>query len=216
MTKRRSLLIASVVSFLLLNGSCVSVHLSTRGRVVGPDGSPVDAFILYWYRGDRFNPVCSSSYTRPGSLVRTEADGSFVIPGTVHFHLPYPLQSWTRLEAMVYSAAAHSGRSFLLEKDLEQVVLEDHGEDPAKWYDAAQDMLLEAHAIASANETESPQHEVPEELARDLRDALRSEWLLFRERYGALPFRPGDPRRWASVADRALRSLAALEARSAR
>jgi hypothetical protein len=117
---------------------------------------------------------------------------------------------------MVYSVETHSGRSFLLEKDLEQVVLDDYGGDPGRWHDAAQDALLEAHAIASAEETESPNHEVPEELAREFRNALRREWILFRERFGALPFRPGDPRRWASFADRALTSLTTLEAKSAR
>ena len=216
MKKRRSFLIAFAVSFILFNGSCVSFHLRTRGHVVRPDGRPVDAFVLYWYRGDRFNPVCSSSYTRRGSLVRTEADGSFVIAGTIHFHLPYPLQTWTRLEAMVYSAETHSVRSFLLGKDLEQVVLDDHGGDPAKWREAAQIALLEAHTIASAKEAESPRHEVSEELQREFRSALREEWVLFREKFGALPFRPGDPRTWASFADRALRSLEALEAKSAR
>ncbi len=216
--KRRRLLIFSAVSLVVLGGTCISVHPSSQGTVVRPDGKPVSgAFVLYWYRGVRFNPVCSSSYSRPGSLVHTETDGSFTIPGAVHFHLPYPLQGWTRLEAMVYSVETHSGTRLADAGGLDRVTLEDHGLkgiDPAKWHDAANEALIAAHAIASSAEADSPKHDVPAGSQREFRRALRREWILFREKFGSRPYRPGDPRRWSSFADDALRALDALEAKA--
>jgi hypothetical protein len=213
-TRRRRILLLIGLFTLALNPSCLSVHFKVHGRAERADGRPVtDVIVFYSYRGEAWNPVCSSSYTRPGSVARSGAAGAYEIPGAIHFHKPYPLQGGTRVEALVYSPETHALLRVQGKGQLERPVLDDHGEDPEKWHTAAREALQACFDAAPREGGAPAKFDLAPEARRELHAALRREWRLFREKFGDRPFRPGDPRRWGSFADDAIRALDDLDGR---
>ncbi len=175
---RRRLFLAAIAAVLFLNLSCLSFHFPREGMLVGPGGEALPgALIFYSYRGDSYNPACSSSYLREGTVVRADDHGRFRIGGTIHFHRPYPLQGGTRLDGAVYSTKTHSLVPLKGGDDLSILKLEDHGQDPIRWHEYAERLLIEFLPSLDGAEAGTVLYRgVPLEERRRLCADLRAEW----------------------------------------
>jgi len=141
---RLTLFALGAIAVLALVAS-VSILPAKTFQVVDDGGRGVpDAVVVYHYHGYRFNPVCTSTYDRPGSIVHADAEGRFRIPASVHWHQPSPLEEGPELTLdLVYSPRLHATLGTIEARsdrvpgrlDWEQglLTLADHTDDPAAW-----------------------------------------------------------------------------------
>lgn len=103
MSRFRRLVLILLIGLVALGAiASAGVVMPRTVRAVGPDGAPVDVWIAYYYEGYRFNLVDTISYSRPGAIARTNADGALRLAGT--FYWRFPLDGWLRHRVILLSA----------------------------------------------------------------------------------------------------------------
>ena len=145
--------------------ACVAFTPRFPGRVEALDGrSLTGAHVAYRYRGSRFNFVDSLSYERAGGVLRTSADGSFVIPGLWHLRKPLdgrlePWIEWVYVPQLHHAygpiAKLTESRPGLMEVDWQsgRIRLADLSDDPEGWERTVQ--LLQREGLAEEADTEA-------------------------------------------------------------
>lgn len=74
---------------IVIAATTISRAPTTAYRLVDDAGEPVaGAYIAYYHKGYRFNFVDTLTYERPGTILRTDAEGRFEIAGFWHLHRP--------------------------------------------------------------------------------------------------------------------------------
>jgi len=68
---------SAVLLTLVIAAASISIAPETKGKLLDDKGDPVEGvYIVYYYRGYRFNLVDSITYWRPGSIIRADSIGS--------------------------------------------------------------------------------------------------------------------------------------------
>jgi hypothetical protein len=107
----RRLRLAAVVIALLLVAGSVSYSCGRTYTFVDEANAPVDPiYVAFYHSGSRPNPVHPVSY-RASTLrvIRSDAPGQLVIPGKLHVHLPFPIETHPSVEVeLVYAPRMHN------------------------------------------------------------------------------------------------------------
>ena len=107
----RRLRLAAVVIALLLVAGSVSYSCGRTYTFVDEANAPVDPiYVAFYHSGSRPNPVHPVSY-RASTLrvIRSDASGQLVIPGKLHVHLPFPIETHPSVEVeLVYAPRVHN------------------------------------------------------------------------------------------------------------
>lgn len=140
---RRVTLILVIGLIAIGAATSVGVVMPRTVRIVGPDGTPVEAWAAYHYDGYRFGLVETLTYTRAGAIARPDPDGNLHLPGRIYLRLP--IDGWLghRIDllyapnlhaAISYPLAADpSSRSFSRSDDGGTISLADRTDDPEMW-----------------------------------------------------------------------------------
>ena len=107
---RRLRLVAVVIALLLVAGS-VSYSCGRTYTFVDEANAPVDPiFVAYYHSGSRPNPVHPVSYRATTlRVIRSDAPGQLVIPGKLHVHLPFPIETHPSVDVeLVYAPRLHN------------------------------------------------------------------------------------------------------------
>jgi hypothetical protein len=107
----RRLRLAAVVIALLLVAGSVSYSCGRTYTFVDEANAPVDPiYVAFYHSGSRPNPVHPVRY-RASTLrvIRSDAPGQLVIPGKLHVHLPFPIETHPSVEVeLVYAPRVHN------------------------------------------------------------------------------------------------------------
>jgi hypothetical protein len=112
---RRSIMsrlrVAAVVIALLLVAGSVSYSCGRTYTFVDEANAPIDPiYVAYYHSGSRPNPVHPVSYrASPLRVIRSDAPGQLVIPGKLHVHLPFPIETHPSVDVeLVYAPRVHN------------------------------------------------------------------------------------------------------------
>ncbi len=103
---------------VLLVAASVSYNRGYTLDIVDSDGSPQTAYALYHHQGYSLNPAHAVSYNATRlTVIRSDAHGRLTIPGAVHVHWPFPLQTHPTLWIdMIYVPRMHNGWARIVER----------------------------------------------------------------------------------------------------
>ena len=112
---------------LLLAAASVSYTPGYTLQIVDSSERPQTAYALYTHQGSSLNPVHPLSYTARGvTVVRSDEQGRLRIPGALHVHWPFPLQTPPRLWVrMIYVPRMHNAWS--------RIVVHSPQSEPGVW-----------------------------------------------------------------------------------
>jgi hypothetical protein len=146
MSRRR---LAAVVIALLLVAGSVSYSCGRTYTFVDEANAPVDPiYVAYYHSGSRPNPVHPVSYRATTlRVIRSEVAGQLVIPGKLHVHLPFPIETHPSVEVeLVYAPRLHSAwrrlhvdappmpMLFGLDQDRRKATVVDASTKPDAWH----------------------------------------------------------------------------------
>jgi hypothetical protein len=193
---------AVVLVTLAVAAASISISPETKGKLVDEKGKPIEgAYMVYYYRGYRFNFVDSISYWRPGAIIRTDATGSYRMPRLWHIHSPLDgrLSPWI---ALVYMPRLHHafgplvpGKSsfpgrVMFDETNQATVLSDFSDNPYEWSRSMESL----HSIISElryGKTHKRRYQVPLSVEQELTNHLFDEYEDFMRRYADTPREPG-------------------------
>ena len=107
----RRLRLAAVVIALLLVAGSVSYSCARTYTFVDEANARVNPiYVVFYHSGSRPNPVHPISYlASPLRVVRSDAPGQLVIPGKLHVHLPFPIETHPSVDVeLVYTPRLHN------------------------------------------------------------------------------------------------------------
>jgi hypothetical protein len=107
----RRLRLAAVVIALLLVAGSVSYSCARTYTFVDVANAPVDPiYVAFYHSGSRPNPVHPVTY-RASTLrvIRSDTAGQLVVPGKLHVHLPFPIETHPSVDVeLVYAPRLHN------------------------------------------------------------------------------------------------------------
>ncbi len=137
-----------VIAVLLVAGS-VSYSCARTYTFVDEADAPVDPiYVAFYYTGSRPNPVHPVSYHASSlRVIRSDAPGELVIPGRLHVHLPFPIETHPSLDVeLVYAPGMHNAWSrlhvdafplptlFGLDRNRRKATVPDRSTTPDAWH----------------------------------------------------------------------------------
>ena len=189
---------SAAVLTLAIVAASISIAPETRGKLLDDKGDPiVGAYIVYYYRGYRFNFVDSITYWRPGSIIRTDSTGSYKIERLLHFHnvLDRKLSPWIEFVyipklhhafgPLVPGKSSFPGRVAIDEKN-QATVFFDFSDNPYEWSRS----LVELDAMIrqlNYDAKERGRYQVPLSVRKNLMDHFLKEYEEFMRRYADTP-----------------------------
>lgn len=178
--------------------ACVSSAPEVTGRLVDMRGQPAaGAFVAYYYSGHRFSTAHPVTYERPGAIVRTDAAGTYRIPGLVHVRRPLdgPLAPSIELvyvprlhHAFGPLAGATASQPGLVEIDRARrvVAVADVSGMPHRWLRSIDQLYGLIRFGLGRTKEGRPSYRVPAAVRRELAAALAQEYGAFLAAYGGV------------------------------
>jgi hypothetical protein len=196
----------------VLAAASVSIHTSRTFEVTDAQGQPVVAYLAYRYQGSTSNFVHPVTYDASElAIAAGTPDGRITLPAAIHPHLPFPIQTRTRLYVdMVYVPTLHNGLGafgadassrpdvFAFDPVHRRLTSHDVGERPELWEQTLSRLSSTIHRIVlgrTAGETPLRERDPrTADLALELIGHFQQEFRAFLERYGNTPIpRPAPP-----------------------
>jgi hypothetical protein len=202
----RRLRLAAVVIALLLVAGSVSYSCARTYTFVDEANTPVDPiYVVFYHSGSRPNPVHPISY-RASTLrvIRSDAPGELVIPGKLHVHLPFPIETHPSVDVeLVYAPSLHNawGRLhvdafplptlFGLDRNRRKATVTDRSTTPDAWHGTLSNLSsvinrLVAPAVDGHQQLVSTDSTTVA-LTRELIEHFRSELAAFLTRFENTP-----------------------------
>ena len=194
----RIFLVSAALLTLVIAAASISIAPETRGKLLDDKGDPIEgAYIVYYYRGYRFNLVDSITYWRPGSIIRTDSTGSYKIERLLHFHnvLDRKLFPWIEF---VYIPKLHHAFGPLVPgktsfpgrvafNEIKQAtVFSDFSDNPYEWSRSINELDAMIRQL-NYDAEEKGRYQVPVSVRQDLMDHFLTEYEEFMQRYADTP-----------------------------
>ena len=210
---RRRQLVAVVIALLLVAGS-VSYSCGRTYTFVDEANAPVDPiYVAYYHSGSRPNPVHPVSYRATTlRVIRSNAPGQLVIPGKLHVHLPFPIETHPSIDVeLVYAPRLHNAWSrlhvdafpmpmlFGLDQNRRKATVVDASTKPDAWHGTL-GMLSSVigRLVAPAVDRQLVSTDsTTVALTRELIGHFRSELAAFMTRFGNTPRQKPEMPAWA-------------------
>ena len=173
---RRFVRIMAGVLLLLAAGLLavsVGVVMPWTFRVAGPDGTPATAWVAFVHEGKHVHFAASLDWTRPGGLLKSDADGIVQLPLVIY--LKPPLDDWVRHRVQtIFAPALHAILHEQSPEDGATVRLPDHTGDPEAWDHTLEELY--SFLAYDMGFGESGRYEVGPEAMRELAHLAVAEY----------------------------------------